>query len=395
LDTKLELEPWKQDHSRFPDGVKRLVYQNMEEARARSLPHVLEQLPMKPTVQGMDSPHQNGDHVAYEMLTRGPHYLLTSHFTSIAPGAPVRGVHRHISAPTLFCLAGRGWERNDDVLYTFEEHDLLIVPPYTVHQHGGDDEVQAEIYVPETGRVHHLMGLTWREQHKLSEKPTFPEGTKPLYSNGELIGYRILRGVLGITEDIDVILGAEPKREAAFRARRASGAWEGAVENTYDRYVKLMHDEAEFCRTVDHVVRAAEQEWELTPQGLLKWLVHPNTVTASKQKWIYLQEIPGGSRSGRHRHVAEELLLVIAGKGYDIHDGERWDWKQGDLICVPTMTDHQHFNTGDEPALLLSSTPSHYTYLGLGGIEQLDTAPEYDAEAVAEAGAELEEARRG
>jgi len=281
------------------------------------------------------------------------------------------------------------------VLYTFEEHDLLIVPPYTVHQHGGDDEVRAEIYVPETGRVHHLMGLTWREQHKLSEKPTFPEGTKPLYENGELIGYRILRGVLGITEDVDVILGAEPKREAAFKARRASGGWDGEVGNTYDRYVKLMHDEAEFCRTVDHVVRAAEQPWELTPQGRLKWLVHPDTVTASKQKWIYLQEIPAGSRSGRHRHVAEELILVISGRGYDVHDGERWEWRPGDLICVPPMTDHQHFNTGDEPALLLSATPSHYTYLGLGGIEQLDTAPEYEAEALARDGAGREEARRG
>jgi quercetin dioxygenase-like cupin family protein len=372
------LEPWKRDHSRFPDTVKRLVYQNMESERAASLPHVLQQLPMKPTVQGMDSPHQNGDHVAYELLTRGPHYLLTSHFTSIAPGAPVRGVHRHISAPTLFCLEGRGWERNDDVRYDFEEHDLLIVPPYTVHQHGGDDELRAVIYVPETGRVHHLMGLTWREQHKLSEKPTFPEGTKPLYEGDKLVGYRILKGVLGIEEDLDVMLGAEPRREETFRARRESRSWTGPVANTYDRYLKLMCDEAELCRTVDHVVRSRSQDWELTRHGLLKWFVHPDTATASKQKWIYMQEIPARSRSGRHRHVAEELLLVIHGRGYDLHDGQRWDWKQGDLICVPTMTDHQHFNTGDEPALLLSTMPSHYTFLGLGGIEQIADAPEYE-----------------
>src|SRR6266516_2997134 len=269
------LEPWKRDHSRFPDTVKRLVYQNMEEERAASLPHVLDQLPMKPTVQGMDSPHQNGDHVAYEMLTRGPHYLLTSHFTSISPGAPVRGVHRHISAPTLFCLEGRGWERNDEVLYDFEEYDLLIVPPYTVHQHGGDDALRAVIYVPETGRVHHLMGLTWREQHKLSEKPTFPEGTRPLYEGDKLVGYRILRGVLGIEEDLDVMLGAEPRREETFKARRESRPWTGPVANTYDRYLKLMCDEADLCRTVDHVVRSRAQDWELTPHGRLKWLVHP------------------------------------------------------------------------------------------------------------------------
>jgi gentisate 1,2-dioxygenase len=106
--------------------------------------------------------------------------------------------------------------------------------------------------------------------------------------------------------------------------------------------------------------------------------VHPRTETASKQKWIYLQEIASGSRSGRHRHVAEELILVVRGRGYDVHDGERWEWKEGDLICIPTMTDHQHFVTGDEDALLLSAMPSHYTFLGLGGIEQFEDAPEYE-----------------
>ena len=373
-----QLQPWKQDHSQFPDVVKRLVYQNMENDRAGSLPHVLDQLPMKPTVQGMDSPHQAGDHISYEMLTRAPHYLLTSHFTGIAPKAPVRGIHRHISAPTLFCLAGRGWESNDGVIYKFDEHDLLIVPPYTAHQHGGDEDEYALIYVPETGRVHHLLGLVWREQIKLNEKPNFPRGTKGLYKDGQLIGYRIEKGVLGITEDLDVLLGSEPKREATFEARRNATPWDGGVENTYDRYMKLMHDEASFCRTVDHVVRAKEQPWEMTRHGKIRWYVHPDTVTASKQKWIYMQEIPAGSRSGRHRHVPEELIYVMQGEGYDIHDGQRWDWKAGQLICVPTMTDHQHFSTGSEPAVLLSTMPAHYTFLGLGGIEQIEDAPEWE-----------------
>ena len=374
------LEPWKQDHSGYPDELKRLVHQHLEDQTARSLPHVIDQLPKQPTVQGMDSPHQAGDHISYDMLTRAPHYLLTSHFTSIRPGAPVRGSHRHISAPTLFCIEGRGWERNDDAYYEFSDLDLLVVPPYTIHQHGGFEDVGAEIYVPETGRIHHIMGLVWREQHKLSEKPTFPDGTEPLYEGEQLVGYRIKRGVLGITEEIEVRLGAEPQREAAFKGRRESGSWTGEVENTYDRYVQLMHDEADFCREVDHVVRGADQDWEMTPHGRLRWYVHPKTASASKQKWIYLHEIPAGSRSGRHRHIAEELILVLRGSGYDMHDGERWEWTEGQLICIPTMTEHQHFSTGDTDALLLSAMPSHYTFLGLGGIEHFEDAPEFELE---------------
>jgi quercetin dioxygenase-like cupin family protein len=383
--TESALRPWTRDFSRYPDVLKRLVFQHVEQARADALPHVVEQLPLQPGVQGMDSPHQTGDHISYDMLTRAPHYLMTSHFTRIMPGSPVRGMHRHLSAPALFCLGGRGWERNDDETYHFVEHDLLVVPPYTIHQHGGDDDVQCDIFVPETGRAHHVLGLTWREQMKLSEKPTFPQGTEPLYDGEDLIGYRIKKGVLGITEDLDVVLGNEPERSAMFAVRqRPPGSYEpvvtGEPTNTYDRYVSLLDEEVAVCHTADHVVRYAEEAWESTPQGRLKWLLHPRTATAANQRWIYLQQIPARSRSGRHRHLAEELVLVLRGSGYDIHDGRRWDWKQGDLICVPTMTDHQHFNLGDEPALLMSTTPAHYSVLGLGGIEQLECAPEYEEE---------------
>jgi quercetin dioxygenase-like cupin family protein len=310
---------------------------------------------------------------------------MTSHFTRILPGAPVRGMHRHLSAPALFCLGGKGWELNDESVYDFEDLDLLIVPPYTVHQHGGDEDGQCDIFVPETGRAHHVLGLTWREQMKLSEKPTYPQGTEPLYDGEELVGYRIKKGVLGIEEDFDVMLGNEPERSAMFAVRqRKPGTFEpvvaGEPANTYDRYVRLLDDEVAFCQQVDHVVRFKETPWEWTPQGKLKWLVHPHTPTPANQRLIYLQEIPEQSRSGRHRHVAEELVLVLRGTGYDLHDGRRWDWKAGDMICVPTMTDHQHFNTGKEPALLMSTTPAHYSFVGLGGIEQIEDAPEYEGE---------------
>jgi len=92
-----------------------------------------------------------------------------------------------------------------------------------------------------------------------------------------------------------------------------------------------------------------------------------------------MQEIPPASRSGRHRHLAEEQIFVINGRGYDIHEGERWNWQKGDLINIPSMVEHQHFNADPaNPVLLLSSVPSTCSDLGLGGIEQLENAPEFD-----------------
>jgi gentisate 1,2-dioxygenase len=91
-----------------------------------------------------------------------------------------------------------------------------------------------------------------------------------------------------------------------------------------------------------------------------------------------MQEIPAGSRSGKHRHMTEEQILIIDGKGYDVHDGQRFDWERGDLVSIPAMTAHQHFSGDPEkPALFLSSMPSVGVDLGLGGIEQLEDAPEY------------------
>jgi quercetin dioxygenase-like cupin family protein len=373
------LEPWKGvQEIAYPDHVKRFVYQQMEDSLAGSFPHVMKPvLPIK-TVMGSSSPHQTGDLDGYEMLTGAPLYVLTCHFSDIAPNAPVRGAHRHISAPTLFCLAGKGWEWNDGETYSFETYDLLIVPPYTIHQHGGDKEIGCQIYVPQA-RMMDVLGLLKREQIKFGEKPTFPEGTEPMYDElNKLVGYRIKKGVLGITKDIEVYLGAEPNVEAAFQARRAKTSWDEPVENTYDRYLKLLSDEVAFCNTVTHVIRYEEQPWEWTRQGRLKWFTHPDIASSARRVWLYMQEIPAGSRSGRHRHMAEEQVYVIQGQGCDIHDGERWNWEKGDLINIPPMAEHQHFNTdAKNPVLLYSSVPGLGADLGLGGIEQLEDAPEF------------------
>ena len=119
------LTPWESSeevvHS---DRLKRLVHQRREESFAGSLPHVLKPIPPKGTVMGHSSPHQTGDLLCYDILQRGPMYVLTCHFSDIPPNAPVRGAHRHISAPTLFCTAGKGWEWNDGETYNFEVFDL-------------------------------------------------------------------------------------------------------------------------------------------------------------------------------------------------------------------------------------------------------------------------------
>jgi len=52
---------------------------------------------------------------------------------------------------------------------------------------------------------------------------------------------------------------------------------------------------------------------------------------------------PTGRRFGqKHGHLNSAVFFVIKGRGYDIHDGRRIDWKAGDIMIVETGCVHQH-----------------------------------------------------
>ena len=77
---------------------------------------------------------------------------------------------------------------------------------------------------------------------------------------------------------------------------------------------------------------------------------------------VYMQFLPGGKASGKHRHLSEEVIYVVEGKGYDLHwdvkfdvhelmeftweeEPKRYDWEQGDFIYIPPYCAHKRFNT--------------------------------------------------
>ena len=115
------------------------------------------------------------------------------------------------------------------------------------------------------------------------------------------------------------------------------------------------------------IVHPEEMPWEMARQGLLKHLVNEAMNTRMETVDAYMQIIPPGSRSGKHRHLAEECLYVVEGHGYDLHQDcdveitdtyhwtpqeevKRYEWEAGDVIYVPPNTIHQHFNaSADKP----------------------------------------------
>ena len=144
------------------------------------------------------------------------------------------------------------------------------------------------------------------------------------------------------------------------------------------------------------LVHPEDMPWEMARQGLLKHLLNEQMNTRMETVDAYMQVIPPGSRSGKHRHLAEECLYVLEGRGYDRHQDcdveitdtyhwkpqdevKRYEWEAGDVIYIPPNTIHQHFNADPErPARLISVINRIYEQCGLNDLEQLEDAPEYD-----------------
>ncbi len=148
------------------------------------------------------------------------------------------------------------------------------------------------------------------------------------------------------------------------------------------------------------IVHPEEMPWEMSRQGLLKHLLNAQMSTRMETVDAYMQIVPPGSRSGKHRHLAEECLYVVEGHGYDLHQDcdveitdtyhwkpqdevKRYEWEAGDVIYIPPNTIHQHFNADPErPARLVSVINRIYKQCGLNDLEQLEDAPEYDSSVV-------------
>ncbi len=148
------------------------------------------------------------------------------------------------------------------------------------------------------------------------------------------------------------------------------------------------------------IVRPEDMPWEMSRQGLLKHLLNAQMNARMETVDAYMQIIPPLSRSGKHRHLAEECLYVVEGRGYDLHQDcdveitdtyhwkpqaeiQRFEWEAGDVIYIPPCTIHQHFNADTaRPARLISCINRIYKNSGLNDLEQIEDAPEYDPKVV-------------
>jgi len=153
----------------------------------------------------------------------------------------------------------------------------------------------------------------------------------------------------------------------------------------YDELIEIRDKERQRIAGASVCVKGSELPWEINPQGVMKWYMHPNIdTTAHKFVMFYSQEIPPGSSSGKQRCQGGVVFVVVEGAGCTFIDEQRYDWKKGDLLQLPIKPDgvvFQHFNASDSAAaLLIAAEPNLAATTGVDracGFEQLEKAPEY------------------
>jgi gentisate 1,2-dioxygenase len=122
-----------------------------------------------------------------------------------------------------------------------------------------------------------------------------------------------------------------------------------------------LNAELERLRSMPRVQKAAEIKFVDGPQAYSRHYVEPKD-GITQTFHLHLEEYGPGGKSQKHGHVNEAAFYILDGRGYEIHDGERYDWEAGDVAIVHNNCVHQHFNADPHRparALVIKTKPMY------------------------------------
>ena len=165
-----------------------------------------------------------------------------------------------------------------------------------------------------------------------------------------------------------------------------------------DFYAAALEASQQFRKEYDErlgVVKASQMPFERSPDGLIKHIIHEAMDTKECCIDAYMQFLPPGKASGKHRHLSEEIFYVVEGHGYDLHwdvrfdcrdrfewaweaEPKRFEWRQGDFVYIPPYCAHQHVNAApDREARIIVINSRILKPMGFDWFEQLENAEGY------------------
>lgn len=124
------------------------------------------------------------------------------------------------------------------------------------------------------------------------------------------------------------------------------------IQPDYDRAERSALLAKEQALQGKKLLKGKEIPFTLNRQAIHRVYANNGTSGLTNNNWIlFMHEIR--THSGKHTHQGGLTLFVLKGKGYTVVDGRRFDWSEGDLICLPVKkggVEHQHFNIDGKPS---------------------------------------------
>ena len=122
--------------------------------------------------------------------------------------------------------------------------------------------------------------------------------------------------------------GAGHNRPAADWARwTKKRTFVRALEGTYGEMMEQVYDQPRVYPCKDHA-------WHGGPQSYGKEIINPADAPVAQSIETHLKAFGPYGTNVNHGHLNSAAFYVMRGRGYDIHDGERFDYDAGDKIAV-------------------------------------------------------------
>lgn len=217
--------------------------------------------------------------------------------------------HRHSASALRFIMEGRGaYTIVDGHKMTLGANDFVLTPNGTWHEHGVEEG-----------------------------------GTPCIWQDGLDIPF------VNAMEANFYEVHPELHQQVAFPVNDSTQTWAGTAllphGHTWSKsYSPLFKYEWE--PTYESLRRLARVSEGSKFDGVLMHYVNPMTggpvmptIGAS------MQLLRPGQQTQAHRHTGSYLYQVAKGEGYSVINGQRFDWRERDIFCVPSWAWHEHANT--------------------------------------------------
>ena len=244
---------------------------------------------------------------------------LTANIQVVMPGEIARA-HRHTAAALRLIIESEGgYTVVNGQRIPMLPGDLVLTPNWTWHDHANDSNAPMLWLDGLDSPLIRMLECGFREEYE--------------------------------AEAQSVGVGADPSF-ARYGAGGLRPAWESAPTAPYS---PLWH--YPYTQTREALERLAAEGSSSPFDGVIMEYTNPVTGgPAMPTIGCYVQLLRPGEHTQAHRHTSSTAFHVIEGSGYSVVDGQRLDWEDKDVFCVPGWAFHEHINTGKQPAILFSHT---------------------------------------